>query len=586
MKNHLIIAVATLVVGFFLGYLIFGGKQSEIPDAIHTGHDHATEHSGGDGVEETWTCSMHPQIRQAEPGDCPICGMDLIPLTTNSSNDPTVLEMTEAAVALANIQTTTVGRAVGEEENTIKLAGRVEADERLMASQVAHVPGRIERLYVTFTGENVVAGQKLADIYSPDLITAQRELIEALRLREVNPALLDAARDKLRYWKIDEEFIAEVERDEKIREVFTLRADATGVVSERMVAVGDYVQRGEPLFNLVNLGRVWVLFDVYEDDLSAVSLGDRIEFTTPSLPDKDFSARITFVDPVIDPLTRTASVRTEVNNPRGRLKPEMLVYGELLSTAGVGKEELYVPKSAVLWTGTRSVVYVKLSDVAVPSYQYREVRLGESAGDGYAVLEGLMPGEEVVTYGNFTIDAAAQLNNQFSMMNREVTVSGTEVRVEVAPDFREETPPGFQEQLSLLVRAYLPLKDALVASDPGKVAVAAKELMLVFENADVKLLRDDAHLYWMEQRSAIEAHAGQLARSTKIEEQRVQFGYLSSAMINSLKAFGVIGDTIYVQHCPMAFNNEGADWLAAEEQINNPYFGDAMLKCGSITDEL
>ena len=146
---------------------------------------------------------MHPQIKQNEPGDCPLCGMDLIPLEENTSNDPLVLEMTNEAVKLANIQTSIVGETAGQSGKTIRLSGKVQPDERLASSQVAHVPGRIEKLFVSFTGEQVNKGQKIATLYSPELITAQRELLEALKLQTLNPELVEAARNKLRYWKIE-----------------------------------------------------------------------------------------------------------------------------------------------------------------------------------------------------------------------------------------------------------------------------------------------------------------------------------------------------------------------------------------------
>ena len=581
MQSKIIIPIVALAVGLLGGYLIFGGSATATDADVHE-HTETTDDAG----ETTWTCSMHPQIRQPEPGDCPICGMDLIPLAETSSNDPAVFEMTETAVALANVQTTVVGRgALSEGADLRRLSGKVQADERLAASQVAHVPGRIERLYVSFTGEQVRRGQRLADIYSPELITAQRELLEARKLRDVSPELLAAARDKLRYWKIDSATIVRIEQSGTIQEVFTLFADASGVVTERRVAVGDYVRRGEPLFDLVNLSRVWVLFDAFEEDLRRIAVGDRIEFTTPALPERTFTTRVTFIDPVLDPATRTAGIRTEVSNPGGQLKPQMLVYGTLLPDRAAAGGALTVPKSAVLWTGTRSVVYLKVPDATVPTFEFREIKLGESRGDNYVVEEGLTAGDEVVTYGNFAIDAAAQLNNQMSMINRMVN-SEAAPREVVAPSFVEETPAAFQRQLTELVAAYLPVKDALVASEPATAARAANEFISVLGSVDMSLVQGDAHHYWMEQLQALQAHGKQLAGSDDLEAQRQQFEFLSTALINTLRAFGVAGETVYVQHCPMAFNDRGADWLAMESTIRNPYFGDQMLTCGVVEDTL
>lgn len=582
-KQNIGIIALALLTGLGIGYLVFDGSAAA--EAGENPHQHSMEGEAlpMSNAEETWTCSMHPQIRQPEPGDCPICGMDLILLEENTSDDPLVLQMTKSAAKLANIQTTTVGTSTTETGATMRLSGKVQADERRASSQVAHISGRIEKLYVTFTGEQVNKGQKLAEIYSPDLISAQQELLEALKLQDLNPDLVEAARNKLRYLKINNTTIQNIEDKGTIQENFTLYADATGVVNDRKVSVGDYVKKGEPLFDLINLSKVWVLFDAYEDVLGQIKKGDEIEFTTPSIPDKTFATTITFIDPIIDPQTRVASLRTEVNNSRRLLKPEMLVYGTLQDKAQKG-EALTVPKSAVLWTGKRSVVYVKVPDTEIPSYQFREVELGEGTGNGYSVISGLEAGEEVVTNGNFTIDAAAQLNNQASMMNRNVTLK-KEADTTI-PNFQEETPTAFKQQLNDLTNEYLDLKNAFVATDAEKAKSAAEKVAAQLKKIDMQLLKGDAHIYWMEQLEALQAHSQKITELDDVEAQREQFGFFSSALINAVEAFGTEGKTLYVQHCPMAFDNEGADWLAVEEAIQNPYFGDKMMRCGLVKKTL
>ena len=589
MKNIkiIIIALLAMAVGLGGGYVLFGNKnQTE----DHTNHQHNNT-SGNTSTEtssEEWICSMHPQIRQSEPGLCPICEMDLIPAGSNESDDPLVLQMTESAVKLANIQTTLVGATQSGNSSggkTIRLSGKVQADERLASSQVAHVPGRIEKLYVTFTGEQVSVGQKLADIYSPDLITAQRELIEALKLQSVNPNLVEAARNKLRFWKISNNTITNIEMSGKVQETFSLLAAESGIVTNRRVSVGDYLKQGEPLFDLMNLKKVWVLFDAYEEDLANMKVGSRIEFTAPSFPNKTFKTRVTFIDPLINPKTRTASIRTEVNNSNGRLKPEMFVNGILKSTTSTkGKSAISIPKTAVMWTGKRSVVYVKVPDTEIPSFQYREIEIGERLGDSYQVLSGLENGEEVVTYGSFTIDAAAQLNNQVSMMNKDVNLKKEEAGG--VPNFQPETPTQFKEQLNALANEYLQLKDAFVATDATTAQSAAQKFLAQLEKVDMKLVKGDAHVYWMEQLNALQSHGKKITELTDVEEQRKQFGFLSDALIKTIDAFGTEGKALYVQHCPMAFNNQGGDWIAQEEQIQNPYFGDKMMKCGVVKKEL
>jgi len=574
----IITVIIAMTIGLVAGYFIFGNTPKTNTLAEKSKHGAEIEQIATGA--EIWTCSMHPQIRQNEPGDCPMCGMDLILLEENTSSNPLVLEMTNEAVKLANIQTTIVGDASEKTGKTIRLSGKIQPDERLASSQVTHVSGRIEKLFVSFTGEQVNKGQKIATLYSPELITAQRELLEALQLTDLNPDLIEASRNKLRYWKISESSIEQIEQQGEIQENFTVYADESGIVTNKRVSVGDYVKRGEPLFDLMNLRKVWVLFDAYEEDLPSISIGDRIEFTTSSLPNKTFKTTVTFIDPIINPNTRVAAIRTEVSNTRALLKPEMLVYGTIHKKPN-NSSQLTVPKSAVMWTGQRSVVYIKVPDTNIPSFEFREIDIGEALGKNYQIISGLETGEEVVTYGSFTIDAAAQLNNQSSMMNRNVSIKEIGHSTQL-PDYTENTPPTFKEQLFKLASSYLTLKDALVATDSEEAKEAASQVVAFLEKVDSSLLKEDGHLYWMEQQNTIKTHSENIAASNDIEEQRKQFDFLSQALVKATKVFGIGEATLYVQHCPMANDNNGADWLSNVEEIRNPYFGDKMLTCGLV----
>lgn len=600
----IIYLLVALTLGLLGGYLLFGGSNlspgpspEERGDMTSMGdHDH--------DEAEIWTCSMHPQIQQDGPGDCPLCGMDLIPLETGNSTDPAVLTMTEAAVALARVETVTVGNtgaAAGamrgtKERGTLTLTGRLAPDERTAAVEVSEYGGRIERLFVSFGGEPVRAGQRIATVYSPDLVVAQEELIQAKNFADVNPELVAAARAKLRNLKVTDEQIAKLEESGEVVENFPVYADRSGTILETKAEVGEYVKPGGALYTYTNLSRLWALFDAYEADLARISVGDPVAFTVPSRPGETYQARVTFIDPVINPTTRTAALRAEVSNRRGRLKPEMFIEGTVTVTPADGPRSpgsqgpadgMTVPRSAVLWTGERSVVYVAIPDTEVPTYEFREVILGERVGDGYQVTAGLEAGDEVVVQGAFQLDAAAQLNNKASMMNRDVVVAGREAEAptaEAIPDYREETPEAFREQLGKVVEAYLPLKDRMVATETADAALLAP-FGEALAGMDMGLVSGAAHDYWMQQLAALRGHADALAERTDVDAQREQFGYLSRALINALTAFGVNGD-YYVQHCPMAFDNAGADWISDDEQIRNPYFGDLMLKCGMVTDEL
>lgn len=566
-KPLILTALSALLLGFALAWVFK-------PDALQTA-PHV--HSSADKGDNIWTCSMHPQVRQEEAGLCPICEMDLVPMESSKASNPLVLEMSERAIKMAQIETVAIG--IGSTaSNRLRLSGKIKVDERLSASQVAHVPGRIEKLYVTFTGEQIWKGQKLADIYSPELLTAQAELLQALQFADQNPELLQAARKKLEYWKISQEQIAAIETSKEVQGTFTLYADASGIVKERKVSLGDHVDPGDLLFELQSLQRLWLIFDAYEEDLAHIKKGDKITFTTPALPGQTFETRVSFIDPLINSETRVAAIRGEISNRKAQLKPEMFIKG-ILSTASDKKENLLIPKSAVLWTGKRSIVYVKVKESSVPSFEYREITLGDRVGKQYIVESGLEVGEEIVSQGSFSIDAAAQLNNQSSMMNQllekeEEGDTGT-------PDFRKDTSPTFVSQLSQLANTYLAVKDALTETDASQAQGAIAPFLTQLQSVDMGLLSGKSHDFWMAQVKALKSHGEQISKSTDVEKQRNQFSFLSEALIQSLQAFGYTG-TLYIQHCPMAKENTGADWLSAQKEIVNPYFGDKMLTCGSV----
>jgi Cu(I)/Ag(I) efflux system membrane fusion protein len=595
----LLIGLACLAVGILGGYLLFGDTAKEE-------HDHSEMAQTDSESRTIWTCSMHPQIQREEPGDCPICGMDLIPQTAGS-NDPMVLTMSEAAVAMARVRTSEVLSADGSsktanEQPSITLSGRLAADERLAATQTAHIPGRIERLLVGFAGEEIRAGQKIAEIYSPELVAAQRELLEAERLqKDTNSALAatadrlrEAAMQKLKNLRVDAATIQRVIETGEPVSTFPIYAESSGVVVAKKVEVGNYISKGEVLYTLTNFNNLWALFDVYEEQLAQVRVGNRISFSTPSAPGQTFSGKVNFINPLVDKNTRTASVRVEVKNHHGKLKPEMLVRGELKPSSNsteLSKDgEAIVPASAVLWTGERSVVYVEVPDVAVPSYEFREVDLGARVGDSYLINTGLSVGERVVTKGAFSIDAAAQLNNQFSMMNRDVTIQGREkesVTLAALPEYQASTPAAFKAQLNVLAKAYLPLKDAFVQSDLALAKSNATGFGESFKKVDMMLLKGDAHDYWMSQLEALNSHYETLLETNNIDAARTQFSFISQALINSIKVFGLSSkqdQPLYVEYCPMALKNEGANWISDDSNIRNPFFGDAMLTCGSVVD--
>lgn len=401
--------VGILLIGLLLGWMLFGGNNSE-----KDSHNHETEQT----ENTVWTCSMHPQIKQPEAGKCPLCGMDLIPLENNNSGaDPNAIVMSENALKLANIQTMVVG--IGAVSKEIRLNGKVQFDERKTVAQTTHIPGRIERLTINFTGEKVSKGQTIAVVYSPELVTAQDELLQANAIKNSQPILFEAAKQKLRNWKISESTISKIIISGKPIQQFPITADASGIVITKKVNLGDYLERGMPLYEIADVSSLWVLFDVYESDLNWVKVGDKVRYSMASLPSENFEGTISFLDPIINPQTRVSTARVEVKNSKDQLKPEMFVTGVLKNNASATTStEIIIPKSAVMWTGERSIVYVKNTDASNVSFQLRNVTLGTSTGDSYVIKDGLSAGEEIVINGTFTVDAAAQLAGKPSMMNQ------------------------------------------------------------------------------------------------------------------------------------------------------------------------
>ena len=390
------------------------GMNLVLESSLHHNHEVVESEAG-----QLWTCSMHPQIRQDKSGSCPLCGMDLIPIEGDNADETIILKMTPVAAELAHIQTSKVKLSTISTQATLT-EGRLEADQTQIASLVTHIAGRIEQLFVSYTGEKVTQGQKIATIYAPDFITAQKELLEAAKIAQSTPELLQAAKNKLRFWKLPATAIENILKQGEVQEHISVYADYSGIVQNKHVAVGDYLKEGQPLFDLQNLTQLWAIFDLYESDLERVKLGDKITFTTPARPSKTFKAKIIFIEPTVNPKTRVATVRTAVENRSRLLKPGMFISGILQNESAA--KYLRVPRSAVLWTGQRSVVYVKVPDRDLPSFEYREVILGLLHGQNYTILEGLEVGEEVVINGAFVIDAAAQFNNQNSMLNRKVSL--------------------------------------------------------------------------------------------------------------------------------------------------------------------
>lgn len=581
-----------LAAGIFLGWILFGGTKGQDSGEIKTEEFRAE-------APTTWTCSMHPQIQQPEPGDCPICGMELIPLESGSTREnDTQFTLSDQAIKLAGIQTQRVQYV--DPETTLRLQGKIQPDEREVKSQAIHFSGRIEKLFVEYEGEKVLKGQTLASVYSPDFISAQKELLEGYKVRKSNPALLQAAKQKMTNWKLSGEQISEILESGRVHETIDIKAEITGYVLDKNVSEGSYVTGGAVLYTIANLDKLWVIFDAYEEELPFIHPGDQVEIRMRSLPGKVFSSEITYIDPLIDAKKRTARVRAEIPNTGGMLKPEMFVTGELTTSPETQEKVLAIPASAVMWTGTRSVVYVAPGNGDSNMFEYKEVTIGQDLGKSYVILEGLQEGEYVVTNGSFTLDAAAQLQNKKSMMNPAPSgkPAGMHNHVEDATEdhtehtaHKEDTlmvPDKFSRQFNKIQDHYYQLKNALIRADKPAASKKAEAFLQALEGAGrLKTSLEKEHRdHWSHVYATLEEEGQKIQSAPSIDIQRKHFKSFSNAMIQAARTFSTGQEKVYVQFCPMADNDRGAYWLSQENIIANPYYGDMMLRCGEVTETL
>jgi len=567
--------------------------------------------------EQVYTCPMHPSVRTTNPNDlCPICAMELVPLDEGDGDDADGdvprLRVSERAAALMHVQTVPARRAVAERE--VRLYGRVTVDERLTETITAWAPGRIVGLHIDFTGQRIERDQPMVDLYSPELITAQQELLSALGARDrfgeddqllarTSHEDVDAARDRLRLLGVSASFIDELETTGEVHDTITINAPRSGIVTQRFASEGAYVSIGDPLYAIVDLSQVWVTFDAFETDLPWLREGQSATFETQAVPGETFEGIVTFIDPVLDDRTRTVRARLDVPNPDGRLRPGMFVQGTVRAVmnaegqAQVGVDDdrpLIIPVSAPLITGRRAVVYVQVPSDDRPTFEARNVHLGPRAGDTYIVFDGLEEGENVVVHGQFRIDSELQIRGRSSMMQppsdesaeatAPVGIADDHPARSVSPD---AVPDAIAAQLADVLEHYLAMADALSLDDAEAAADALQNFHVLLYELDVAGLPDDVRDAWSAIDRDLHGIIHELSAPLTIESLRDVLEPLTEYMALTVSHF--IGDrtgTVYRAHCPMVDDFRGADWLQRERQIANPYFGSQMFRCGEIVGEV
>lgn len=637
-KRHwmlLVGAAAFWALGLYMG----GGSSSAPHKHAHT-HSKAQSSTSAVRKKTIWSCSMHPQIRMPKQGKCPICFMDLTPVTeSNDQSDPRQLSLSPAGKALAEIRTHRVERR--PVVHKVRLIGRIVLDETRVKSITARVSGRLERMFVDYTGVSVRRGDHLVRIYSPALLAAQQEVIQTHRVfrsarrRKHNTFMLrsarlayQAARRKLELLGVRSWQIQKLLRKKKPSDRINMYAPMGGIVLRKHAMEGTYVQTGSPIYTLADLSHVWIRLDAYERDLPWLYAGQKVTFTTQATAGVRYTGKVVYIDPVLDPKTRTVGVRVNVRNPKGRLKPGMFVRAHIHALVGakgraqipqregrwicpmhpeivrkkrtrcplcgmrlkriVGPSKepqhdpLVIPTTAPLLTGKRALVYIEKEGTKRPTYVGREVLLGPRTGDFYVVLSGLKEGDRVVSHGAFRLDSELQLQARPSMMSASSETSVTDHtlgRAFTGPYWR--TSRTVRQHLSVLFTLYFKLRKMLAKDRPQKAQKLYAEIFRFAQKR--KRLRQPHQVRWEKIRVRLFALAQKGSRAQTLKLQRMFFEGLSALVIFADDRWGHAGmKPHYVAYCPMAFNNRGAYWLQQSKQIDNAYFGAKMLRCGEI----
>jgi len=581
--------ILTFVIVFFVGYWV-GNPSGKV------------EHLHEEKAEEIiWTCSMHPNVKLPEKGQCPICFMDLIPLTSNNSGEyGVVLQLSKSAEKLAEIQTTIVKKENAFAE--LNVIGKLEFDESRIKTISAWIGGRIERLYVDYTGIPVEKDNHLLEIYSPEVISAQEEFLTILKTSlEIG---LKSSREKLLLLGVTPEQISQLQKRKKVQKTLTVYSPISGTVIEKNAQEGEYIATGKELFKVADFSKLWLVMDVFESDLPFIFLGQEVEFEVKSHPGKTFFGDISFISPTLNPLTRSVKVRVNIDNSDLQFKPDMFVNaviksqldvnGDVIQNHYVGKwicpmhpEEIHdhftqcticgmdvvkitdinhivgvnenftnenpiiIPITSVLRTGSRSIVYVRIEKNNNHLFEMREIIIGPKVGTNYIVLDGLEIGEEVVSHGAFKIDSEMQISAYPSMMN-----------FSEKSDDVNNIPNLSKNIITNILIDYINFQESLASDDFKQSFNNFQKIYNQIDNWDI----DIQHL-------------------TDISKLRKIFYYLSNQIISNSNSISG-NEGLNVAYCPMAFDNAGASWVQKGDRINNPYFGASMLRCGEITEKI
>lgn len=581
-KINVIVLLVLGAAAVFIGGIVASNPLRDLLERFHgttahTADDHDHNGAPADTTTQWYISGMHPWIIQPEPGYCPICGMELTPL----SPDMLTGELSIDPLIVQNIGMRTAEVTEAPLEGALHTVGTIEFDETSRREIVLRAPGYIERLSLRYVGQAVEAGAVIAEIHSPDVIAALSEL-RALRRSGSDTAEVRATRQRLRILGLMPEQITAIEAAAETPWTFELKAPAAGVVTRLSATEGSWIAEGAPIAEIASLDRVWAIAAVYESQLPRVRKGASATARLTHMPGSTVEGTVDYLFPTLDPVTRQGRARMIFDNPDSVLKPGMFLRLEIDETTT--EAVVQVPREAVLDTGQRQVAYVSLGD---GRFEPREVRLGRESERGQVeILDGLRPGERVVVSGQFLLDSEARLRE--SLLKLVLGDTASEQKVQAPVDAQPELdtlPPALANALGAMLDAYLDAAAPLIDDHADGVFSAARALARAADDA-AKAAADlpDA------QRDTIRSHAEtiasaarRMATSSTPHNARIALRDLSAPFREILHRTGVPSqypDDIHEVRCPMFPElGENAWWFQRATTTANPYMGQSMLSC-------
>ena len=556
-----ILSLLTLVLVIAGGGYLLGRRTSTVsappPDAANTA---------------VYQCPMHPWIK-ADRSDakCTVCGMALVAASAsqgagaNEPVDPNLVTLSPAQATVVGVRTASVVR--GPLQRTLRVTGTIDDDETRHRILAARVPGRIESLQINAVGVEVEAGAPLATLYSPSMLTAQRTYVERLRsVGSFTASERALARERLLELGLTDEEVHLLERTLQATAIVNVRAPMSGTVVARSVYEGQYVEANDPLFEIGDFSQMWFVFDAYEPDLAWIRPGQTVEVSVPSRPGEVLTAPITFIDPNLDPMARTARVRVVLENSDRRLLHRQTAQAVVRIET---PEVILLPRSAVLQHGGSPKVFVALEG---QRYAARSIRLGRVGDRDVEVLAGAVEGDRVVTEGALLLDGQAQLAHAAvggGGMHEGPASAGPSAGSVALPAH----DPAARDALMQL---------AMSAADAG-AALAADDLGAY--RPQIPALRERLEVYLAAFAPAARGILGkapqQLVDGPDLDAARRAFEPISTAIADAVRGEGLHeGGKLWIYQCPMTPVLGTGRWLARKPELKNPFFGSAMLECG------